>query len=296
MPNILDLKKKEIQIVEKIVLKKRLWYIETLKMLGVLAITISVTWAFSNASLFTEETDETPAPLKQRIPKFSAIGIVSLITDDTISLSDAHGTKSEDTTFTFEISSISKIETKSYDPLSLSDILVGDKVIVQGTLDENEEVIPTRIISFGVVAPAPLPEEIPPLEPALTEGELPLTGQAEVLGESTEEPVLEPQPSPEANQPVDEEADQPSAEEEVTSTLEPSPDETLTSEPSPELPPAEEPSLEPAVEGDILPEVEETEEVIETPEETPPPAEPEVTLPEEEPVVETPSEEVPPTE
>jgi len=281
MPNILDLKKKEIQIVEKIVLKKRLWYIETLKMLGVLAITISVTWAFSNASLFTEETEETPAPLKQRIPKFSAIGIVSLITDDTISLSDAHGTKSEDTTFTFEISSISKIETKSYDPLSLSDILVGDKVIVQGTLDENEEVIPTRIISFGVVAPAPLPEEIPPLEPALTEGELPLTGQAEVLGESTEEPVLEPQPS---------------AEEEVTSTLEPSPDETLTSEPSPELPPAEEPSLEPAVEGDILPEVEETEEVIETPEETPPPAEPEVTLPEEEPVVETPSEEVPPTE
>ena len=271
MPNILDLRKKEIQIVEKIVLKKRLWYIETLKMLGVLAITISVTWAFSNASLFTEETDETPAPLKQRIPKFSAIGIVSLITDDTISLSDAHGTKSEDTTFPFDTSSISKIETKSYDPLSLSDILVGDKVITQGTI-EDENIIITRIISFGVVeTPPPVPEVIPEIilevvEEIIDGSVLGVEDEAPAEGTeiepspeeipTVEEPVVEPEVIPET--PLDTETPPEEVEPTPEATIpeeEPIVEEELVDEPEPEAdqPSAEEPVIEPLPEA-ILPE------------------------------------------
>ena len=81
---------------------------------------------------------------------FSAIGIVSGVSTTTISIQDAKGSdgKSE---YTFDTDSVTKIETKSYVPLTLSDINTGDRVVVQG-VEDNGTISIKRIISFSATS------------------------------------------------------------------------------------------------------------------------------------------------
>jgi len=79
------------------------------------------------------------------VQNFSAIGTVNDIDAGSLSIT------SGDTSYVFDTSSVTEIETKSYEPLTLSDINIGDKVIVQGTSDSGSIAI-KRIISFSSVA------------------------------------------------------------------------------------------------------------------------------------------------
>ena len=150
LKNLLDLRKKvdpQIQIVEKIIFQKRSWKTEVLRTVAVIITASAVIWGISNA-----DTLLTPAP-KAESKNFSAIGIVSNIATSTLSLQDAKGSdNANQTTYTFDTSTVTKIETKSYIPLTLSDITVGDKVVVQGVDDEGSIYI-KRIISFSTTTP-----------------------------------------------------------------------------------------------------------------------------------------------
>ena len=147
LKNLLNLKKKDpsdIVIVEKIVLKDRSIFFELARMLIIIAVASGVVWGISNADNLVKSV-ETVTPTKN----FSAIGIVTEVATTTISIGDAKASdQSGNTTYTFDTSSVKKIETSNYLTLTLSDINPGDKIIVQG-VDDGGAVEIRRIISFG---------------------------------------------------------------------------------------------------------------------------------------------------
>lgn len=138
LKNLLDLRENNVQIIEKTVFEKRPWYQELAKTFFIILASSAIIWGISKADTAIS------SPVKQTpLKSFSAIGVVSNITDGTLSLLD--GKSSEQI---LDISNVSKIETKDYHPLSISDIKIGDKIIVQGALVSNGIEV-RRIISFG---------------------------------------------------------------------------------------------------------------------------------------------------
>ncbi len=151
LKNLLDLRKKvspQVQIIEKIIFQKRSWKREATRTLLVAVIATSVIWGVSKADILTSNNTQTTVS-----KNFSAIGIVSSVSTTTLSIQDAHGSDNKtQTSYIFSTDSITKIETKSYVPLTLSDINVGDKIVVQG-VDMDGVISIKRIISFSVTAP-----------------------------------------------------------------------------------------------------------------------------------------------
>jgi hypothetical protein len=144
MTKFLDLRKKtvpQVKIIYKTVVQQRSWYLELTKVLAAIVVVGTVVWGISRA-------DDAINNKVVKIKPFSAIGLVSATTDSTISIDDAHGSDNASTTsYTFDTSTVTKIETKKYSPITFSDIQVGDRVIVQGTV-KGDLVTASRIIDF----------------------------------------------------------------------------------------------------------------------------------------------------
>lgn len=143
--NLLDLRKKDApRIIERIIFKKRSWYSEALRTLAVIVIVSTVIYGVSKADTFVSSTQQSS------VKNFSAIGVVSNVSNTTISIDAAKGSdETSNTSYTFDVSSVTKVETKSYIPLTLSDIHVGDRIVIQGVDNEGNITI-RRIISFSV--------------------------------------------------------------------------------------------------------------------------------------------------
>ncbi|MEI6480417.1 MAG: hypothetical protein WCO12_02740 [bacterium] len=145
LKNLLDLRKKvspQIQIVEKIVLQKRSWKTEAFRLIAVIAIVSTAIYGITRADTLVQQSHV-------HAKNVSAIGTVSNIGDSTISINDA---KSSDdtgaTSYTFDTSYITTIQTNHFLPLTLSDIKVGDNIILQGTEKDGATQI-LRIFSYG---------------------------------------------------------------------------------------------------------------------------------------------------
>ncbi len=139
MAKILDLRKKvepQVKVIYRTITTRQPWYVELSKVLAVIAIVTTVVWGITKA--------DVPVSAKS----WSAIGLVATTTDTTISIDNARSSENASTTeYSFDISSISKVETNKYEPLILSDLKTGDKVIIQGTI-ENDTMIARRVIAF----------------------------------------------------------------------------------------------------------------------------------------------------
>ena len=111
-------------------------------LVAILVFTIGL--AVSKADTIASKFLTNNAPNKN----FSAIGVVSDIATTTLSIEKAKGTDDKSkTSYTFYTDTVLKIETKSYVPLTLSDINIGDKIVVQG-IEKDQDIIITRIISL----------------------------------------------------------------------------------------------------------------------------------------------------
>jgi len=152
MTYILDLRKKinpQVQIVEKVIFQKQPWYIETLKVFLAIVIVSSAVWGISKADDLISDRPVSSKP-------FSVMGVVSSISETSLSL---HVTASDkETDYVFDTAPITTIQTSEYANITLQDIKVGDKIIVQGRESDGIPQ-PTRIISFSSVAiPTPSDE------------------------------------------------------------------------------------------------------------------------------------------
>ncbi len=154
MPNTLDLQKKPqpvIRIVEKVVIKKRVWWVELLQTLAVLAAVVVVTWSISHAEIFTGDTNKNAATVsssKIASPRWDATGIVSSVSDSSLSISEALSAQSKDTSFVFEITD-AKIFDRRRESISASEVKVGDKVTVQGVISKGKIRV-ERVYDFAV--------------------------------------------------------------------------------------------------------------------------------------------------
>jgi len=149
MSKFLDLRNKsinQVKVVEHIIFKPRSFKVEMIKMFSIIAIVSVLGWGISNADNLNPFLDNG---IETATENFSALGIVSKITESKISLIDARGSdKSGNTTYSLDISNLEKVETNSYTPLIITDIKVGDKIIAQGLTNGSTFFI-KRIVSFS---------------------------------------------------------------------------------------------------------------------------------------------------
>lgn len=157
MSKLLDLRDNgidKVKVIERIIFKPRSFKIEMIKMLSVIAIVSVLGWGISNAdnlNPFVENGIETATE------NFSALGIVSEITESNITISEARGSDvSGKNTYNLNITNLEKVETSGHDPLIITDIKVGDKIIAQGLTNGNIFFI-KRIVSFSTSASSILP-------------------------------------------------------------------------------------------------------------------------------------------
>jgi hypothetical protein len=145
MTKFLDLRQKvepPVKIVYQTVVNKRPWYIDLTKTLLVIVITITVVWGVSKADI-DQTTTTAPA-----VTSFSVLGLISDLTDSSFSVNNINISEyAPAASYTFDTSTLQKIETNEYAPLQFSDLKLGDKIIVQGT-SENNILSAIRIIDF----------------------------------------------------------------------------------------------------------------------------------------------------
>lgn len=148
--NFLDLRKKvnpQIKVVERIILQKRSLKSDLFLAFSVVLVASGVIWGISRADTFVESIT------RPQTKNFSAVGIVLNIDSTNLYIDQAKGTDDPSrSTYTFDLYTVTKIETNQYISISTSDIKPGDKVVVQGQEDGGNITI-KRIISFGIVAP-----------------------------------------------------------------------------------------------------------------------------------------------
>ena len=148
--NFLDLRRKppqQTQIIERIILQKRSWKSDLFLAFSVILVASGIIWGISKADTFIESIN------RSQIKNFSATGIVLNIDATNIYLDQAKGSDDQGkSTYTFDLSTVTKVETNQYVTISFSDIKAGDKVVVQGQEDGGNISI-KRIISFGLVIP-----------------------------------------------------------------------------------------------------------------------------------------------
>lgn len=161
------------------------------KIIITIAVVLCLSWGITIAT-----TDD----LASATENFSVIGVVSEITNNTISLVDARGTHATDSTITdLNISYIEKIQTKEYNPLIISDIVVGDTVIIQGVTN-SKDFFAKRIISFSKIAYKDIATTTPEVIATTTEQLSTTTDQVDVenkevdtMGSDTSLENVEPQ-------------------------------------------------------------------------------------------------------
>ena len=143
--NFLDLRPQpEIKVIEKVILKPRSLWMESLRILLVIAVVSIIGFAVSKADSIITKSH----PVKN----FSAMGTVSEVASTTVSIENAKGSDDKNrTTYIFDTSLVKKIETKDHISLALTDISVGDKIVVQGT-DTDGDISIRRIISFSATS------------------------------------------------------------------------------------------------------------------------------------------------
>ena len=120
----------------------------TLKMFSLIAVVTIISWGISYAS-----NNEIDSATKT----FSMIGVVSAVSDDSISIEKAKGSITEETSFSINTKYVLKTETSNYSPLALSDVKVGDKIIAQGVTN-GSIYFAKRIVSFTSIANTPVTE------------------------------------------------------------------------------------------------------------------------------------------
>jgi len=135
--NFLDLRPKvepQIKIVERIVVKGRVWYVESVKIVAIIVIASGVVWGLSRA-------DSVIAPQSTiKAKPWSTIGTITDIENTSISVDNtSYGLNSSST--------LLKIETKTYGILAITDLALGDRVILQGQIIDGENLV-NRIIDF----------------------------------------------------------------------------------------------------------------------------------------------------
>ncbi len=142
MAKILDLRKDinpRVKIIYRTITKRQPWYVEMTKVLITIAVVTTIVWGTSRAD----------NPGNTEVKNFSAIGLVSNLSDKSLSIDHARSSdKTNSDNYKFDISSVQKIETDAYLAMLFSDIKVGDKVIVQGLLD-NGVITARRIVDFS---------------------------------------------------------------------------------------------------------------------------------------------------
>jgi hypothetical protein len=176
--NFLDLRKKvqpQVQIIERIILQKRSWKSDLILTLSVIFVASGVIWGITKADTVIQ------AISRSQVKNFSVVGIVSNIDATNIYLEQAKGSDDQGKTiYTLDLSSVTKVETNQYVAITLSDIKVGDKVVIQGK-EDGGNISVKRIISFGLVIPkdetATTTEAVATTTPANLDGE-DLKGQA----------------------------------------------------------------------------------------------------------------------
>ena len=142
MPNILNLRKEpKPLIIEKVIQEKRVWWLELLKMVTIITVVSSVVFGISKAA------DLSPSQLPAQ--NFSALGTVSDISTTSLSINNAHSSDvNGNTSYTFDLTNVKKVENKKYVQLLISDINIGDKIVVQG-VEKGGVIDIRRIISFS---------------------------------------------------------------------------------------------------------------------------------------------------
>lgn len=127
---------------------KLLWPLRLFIAIAVIAGVVG-TISYADQILQPDKPIEKPIPQKS----FVAVGIVKEISATSLTLNPAIGPDKKEGVFTIQLGKVRKIETKTYDRLTISDVQVGDKIIVQGTQSEDGEISANRIISFATRFP-----------------------------------------------------------------------------------------------------------------------------------------------
>lgn len=142
MKNILDLRKKTIKVITKTVFKPRSFKIEVLKVFIIILISTFTTWGVSWANNFFTGDYENARD------NFSIMGTVSEIDGSKIVLENITNTTLDEDEDTVNIDHLEVIQTGEYVQLVITDIELGEQVIVQGVTDEIE-LFAKRIISMS---------------------------------------------------------------------------------------------------------------------------------------------------
>ncbi len=170
--NILDLRPKkepQIKIIEKIIIQKRKLSAEFLKIIVVIAISSLIVWGISRAN-----NSGPDVPAAPKVKNFSVTGLVSDMGQSSISINATEGGDPNTTSYTFDTSHVSTIETNHRNQISLSDIQPGYKIIAQGIEVDNGTIMIRRIISFATS----------------TETTVYMTASSVTLPEATSSPVV----------------------------------------------------------------------------------------------------------
>lgn len=146
--HILNLKKKVSPvIIERIIIKDESVLSKILRIAFSIVIVFSIVWGVTKA----EEIISEMLPQEEIEPtvSFSLAGLIKEVYPDKIVLTRAVGVDSEINVFEIDISTNEQIiETNTYERILVTDLLAGDKVIIQG-LKRDGEFFSRRIISFA---------------------------------------------------------------------------------------------------------------------------------------------------
>lgn len=147
MPNLLDLKpKQKPTIIERVVFKKRAWWVEVIKTLVVIFVVASIVYGVSKA----ENGSVQSAPTQSLTGIY---GVVISMSGDSLVLDDSQGSKYPGVDiFNVDLRHVKTVETNDDTPLqlTLTDIVAGDKIITRGIIDGNN-LDAQGVISFSYV-------------------------------------------------------------------------------------------------------------------------------------------------
>lgn len=151
--NILDLSPgNRRKIIREVVLQPRTFKGEVLRVILAIIVVSIITWSFSLAD---DIIDLVNGSDEVTVENYSVIGLISKIDDGYIKLAEADTSDGKkDISKKYYVADAETIESSEYQPLTLEDLEVGNKVILQGHLINSKEVTIHRIISFGFHVPA----------------------------------------------------------------------------------------------------------------------------------------------
>ena len=166
MPNLLDLKpKQKPTIIERVVFKKRAWWVEVIKMFVVIIVVASAVYGVSKA----EDSSVQPSLPAQSLT--GVYGVVVSMSGDSLVLDDSQGSKYPGVdVFNVDLRHVKTVETNDDipTPLALTDIVAGDKVIARGIII-GSNLDAQDVISFSYVKPVATTTEATSTEATSTE-------------------------------------------------------------------------------------------------------------------------------